>query len=156
MAAQRLLFSVIDPNKSGSCLHVFVRSLKTSTKPVLLRSSTSIPSSYTRERRFSPVFRARSLAPTAMDLNRRREIIASDQILRHGQENVVRRSQFTDWNYSAEISAFQARLRENFDEEKLYQAFKTREYLEDMTIQRRRTFGVDSQNAFDQEGNSYQ
>ena len=68
--------------------------------------------------------------------------------------DIVRRSQFTDWNYSAEISAFQARLGEQFDEEKLLQAFKTSEYLEDITIQRRQTFGIEK-HSFDNEEGSY-
>ena len=150
MASQRMLLSAINSNKSSNLFQVCVRSLKTSTQTFRRQS---IPARYTRERRTHPDFQARWRAPTARELNKRREQIASDQILRDGQEKVVRRSDFTDWNYSAEISAFQARLGEKFDEEKLHQALKTREYLEDITIQRRKTFGIDSQNTFNEEGN---
>ena len=149
MASQRILLSAINSNKSSSSFQLCVRSLKTSTQT---SARQSIPTRYTRERIRHHGFQARWRAATAVELNRRRQQIASDQILRHGQEKVVRRSDFTDWNYSAEISAFQARLGEKFDEEKLHQALKTREYLEDITIQRRKTFGIDSQNTFNEEG----
>ena len=151
MAAQRIL-SMMQAKKSFDSLLKCVRTIKTSTQPVYLFPSKQIPSSYTREKYNNPDYKARWLAPTAMEINRRREKVAMDQKLRHGQENIVRRSQFTDWNYSAEISAFQARLGEKFDEEKLLQAFKTREYLEDITIQRRQTFGIEKQSFDNEEG----
>ena len=108
--------------------------------------------SYTRERKLNNNFKPRWVAPTAMELNRRRAKIAIDQKLRFGQEKIVKRSQFSDWNYSAEISAFQSRLGEQFDEEKVIQAFKSREYLEDLAIQRRQTFGIENNNAYQHEG----
>ena len=114
--------------------------------------SKHTPTSYTREKKLSNNFKPRWVAPTAMELNRRREKIAMDQKLRFGQEKIVKRSQFSDWNYSAEISAFQARLGEQFDEEKVIQAFKSREYLEDLAIQRRQTFGIENTNLYQHEG----
>ena len=153
MAAQQILLTAIRlarPKSFQTC----VRSLKTSTQPVYLFPEKGISNRYTRERKVNPNYKPRWVAPTALEFNRRREKVANDQILRHGQENVVRRSQFTDWNYSAEISAFQARLGEQFDEEKLLQAFKTSEYLEDITIQRRQTFGIEK-HSFDNEEGSY-
>ena len=152
MAAQRILLNVMYANKPFNSLQKCVRTIKTSTQPVYLFPSKQIPSSYTREKKLNPNYKARWVAPTAMELNRRREKVAFDQKLRHGQEDIVRRSQFTDWNYSAEISAFQARLGEKFDEEKLLQAFKTREYLEDITIQRRQTFGIEKHSFDNEEG----
>merc|ERR1712150_264201 len=134
-ASKQLLSSVLRLSKTS----YQIKSL-TLVHPSLLRvnsrhSTTS--TSYTRERKLAPGFKPRSIAPRAMELNRRRQRVAIDEKLRYGQEEVVKRSQFTDWNYPAEISAFQARLGEQFDEEKLLQAFKTREYLEDLTLQRR-------------------
>ena len=152
MAAQQILLNVIRSTRPKSFQNC-VRSLKTSTQPVNLFPEKGLSNRYTRERKSNPNFKPRWVAPTAMEFNRRREKVANDQILRHGQENTVRRSQFTDWNYSAEISAFQARLGEKFDDEKLHQAFQTREYLEDVTIQRRQTFGVETIN--DNEGMHY-
>lgn len=67
-----------------------------------------------------------------------------DEILRDGKEKVVRRSQFTDWNYAAEISAFQSRVGEQFDDDKLIQSFKTRDYLEHLILQHGRTFGSET------------
>ena len=116
------------------------------------RSSNFTSTSYTRERKSNNTFQARWRAPAAMELNRRRGQVAADQKLRYGQEKIPQRSQFTDWNYSAEISAFQARLGEQFDEETLVQAFKTRDYLEDLAIQRRRTFGTENTNLYEDGG----
>ena len=115
-------------------------------------ASNHTPTSYTREKKLNSNFKPRWIAPTAMELNRRREKIAIDQKLRYGQEKIVKRSQFSDWNYTTEISAFQARLGEQFDEEKVIQAFKSREYLEDLAIQHRQTFGSENTNLYDHEG----
>ena len=66
--------------------------------------------SYTRERKMNKAFQARWRAATFVEFNRRKKRVAIDQILRDGKEKVVRRSQFTDWNYDAEISAFQVSI----------------------------------------------
>ena len=44
--------------------------------------------SYTREKKLNPNFRARWLAPAAQEFNRRRQKVAIDQILRDGKEKV--------------------------------------------------------------------
>ena len=149
MASKQLLSSVFHLSKSPFQINKHLTSVQLS---LMIVRSKHTDTSYTRERKLNGNFKARSLAPRAMELNRRRQRVAIDEKLRYGHEKVVKRSQFTDWNYTAEISAFQARLGEQFDEEKLLQAFKTREYLEDLTLQRRQTFGIEKQSYHEHEG----
>ena len=115
---------------------------------IFVRNASTAYTSYTKERKLNENFKPRWKKCAAIELNRRRAKVAIDEKLRYGHEKIVRRSQFTDWNYPAEISAFQARLSEQFDEDKLLQSFKTREYLEDLTMQRRITFGVENDNIY--------
>ena len=110
--------------------------------------------SYTREKKVNPNFKPRWRAPALMEFNRRRQRVQIDEILRDGKEKVVKRSQFSDWNYAAEISAFQSRVGEQFDEDKLIQSFKTRDYLEHLILQHGRTFGSETDGSLmESEGN---
>ena len=115
---------------------------------IFVRNASTAYTSYTKERKLNQVFKPRWKKCAAVELNKRRAKVAIDEKLRYGHEKIVRRSQFTDWNYPAEISAFQARLSEQFDEDKLLQSFKTREYLEDLTMQRKITFGIENDNIY--------
>lgn len=53
-----------------------------------------------------------------------------------------KRNTFLDWNRSAEIYAFNKRLSENFDAEKLEQAFTHRSYII-QEEQRQRQMGIE-------------
>jgi len=75
-------------------------------------------------------YRKRNVYPQLRDLNERREKIALDQNLRHGKEERPRRSDYVDWNYNAELVAFQARLGEKFDDSKLRDAFISSDYFD--------------------------
>ena len=148
MASKRLLNNVY---LSGvSCTqYKLVPVAQFCAPPIRLKYTST---SYTREKKLNPVFKPRWEAPRAMEINRRRERVAQDQRMRNGTEKVVRRSQFTDWNYSAELNAFQARVGEQFDEEKLWQSFKTREYLEASTLEHGKVFGIEKENSLNQLG----
>lgn len=66
------------------------------------------------------------MAPTLIELTRRkREAIKK----RSGQELIPKRNTFLDWNRSAEIYAFNKRLSEDFNIEKLEQAFTHKSYI---------------------------
>ena len=42
-------------------------------------------------------WRCRTAAPTLRALNRRKEQVRTDELIRHGEETLPRRSEFTDW-----------------------------------------------------------
>ncbi|XP_055904201.1 39S ribosomal protein L44, mitochondrial [Eupeodes corollae] len=63
----------------------------------------------------------RWVAPTLRELRRRREKL--------GPELPEPRSQFLDWNYSAELYAFGKRLNEEFDQSSLQSALTNRSYI---------------------------
>jgi len=75
-------------------------------------------------------YKHKTLYPMMKEMNRRRENIASDELLRTGKEKRTRRSDFIDWNYNSELVAFQARLGEKFDDSKLREAFITADFVE--------------------------
>jgi len=88
------------------------------------------------------VFRMeRSYKPNLIAINQRADRVAFDQENRDGAEHVQRRSDFIEWNYDAELAAFQARIGEKFDERKLRQAFVTRDYLESEYL-RKKSLGI--------------
>lgn len=60
------------------------------------------------------------MAPTRIEITKRK---------RRFPQPEPKRSTFLDWNRSAEIYAFNKRLSENFDTEKLEQAFTHRSYI---------------------------
>lgn len=59
--------------------------------------------------------------PTLTEIRRRRKKL--------GPQPVARRSDFIDWNYEAELSAFGSRLKEKFSAPLLQQAFVCRSYI---------------------------
>lgn len=63
----------------------------------------------------------RWVAPTLREIRKRRK--------KMGPQPETRRSDFIDWNYDAEISAFGIRLREKFTPTLLQQAFVDRSYI---------------------------
>lgn len=66
-------------------------------------------------------FIKRWIAPTQKELSRRKREL--------GEQPEPKRNTFLDWNRSAEIYAFNKRLSESFDMEKLEQAFTHRSYI---------------------------
>lgn len=65
----------------------------------------------------------RWVAPTQIELNRRKKMLKN--------ETEPKRSTFIEWNRDAEIFAFNERLKEKFDIEKLNQAFVHKSYILD-------------------------
>ncbi|XP_011641219.1 39S ribosomal protein L44, mitochondrial [Pogonomyrmex barbatus] len=63
----------------------------------------------------------RWVAPTQVEITKRKKIL--------GSQPEPKRNTFLDWNRSAEIYAFNVRLSEKFDTEKLEQAFTHRSYI---------------------------
>ncbi|KAL6257168.1 hypothetical protein P5V15_012099 [Pogonomyrmex californicus] len=63
----------------------------------------------------------RWVAPTQVEITKRKKIL--------GPQPEPKRNTFLDWNRSAEIYAFNVRLSEKFDTEKLEQAFTHRSYI---------------------------
>jgi len=61
------------------------------------------------------------VAPTQKEITRRKRKL--------GEQPEPKRNTFLDWNRSAEIYAFNNRLSESFNTEKLEQAFTHRSYL---------------------------
>lgn len=61
------------------------------------------------------------MAPTLKEISKRKK--------RLGPQPKPKRNTFLEWNRSAEIYAFNVRLSENFDTEKLEQAFTHRSYV---------------------------
>ena len=82
---------------------------------------------YTNAVRF---YRHRSVYPMMKELNKRRENIATDEMLRTGKQTRPRRSDYIEWNYNSELVAFAARLGEKFDDSKLREAFITADFVE--------------------------
>jgi len=82
--------------------------------------------------------------PNLKEINSRQERIAFDQENRYGAEEVPRRSAFIEWNYDAELAAFQARIGEQFDPRMLRQAFVTKDYLEDEYLSKK-SLGIGDQ-----------
>ena len=82
---------------------------------------------YTNAVRF---YRHRSVYPMMKELNKRRENIATDEMLRTGKQTRNRRSDYIEWNYNSELVAFAARLGENFDDSKLREAFISTDFVE--------------------------
>lgn len=76
-----------------------------------------------------------------LEMNHRKKMIRTDKLLRHGEEDVPRRSQFTEWNYGAELFAFGCRLGEKFDDSLLREAFTTEGYAR-AEARRQRELGV--------------
>merc|ERR1719483_702512 len=51
-------------------------------------------------------------------------------MLKDGKVPIMRRSQFSDWNYQAELNALQARIGETIDRELLARAFVMESHVE--------------------------
>ncbi|XP_012532865.2 39S ribosomal protein L44, mitochondrial [Monomorium pharaonis] len=66
-------------------------------------------------------FIKRFVAPTQKEITKRKRKL--------GEQPEPKRSTFLDWNRSAEVYAFNERLSESFDTEKLEQAFTHRSYI---------------------------
>ncbi|XP_046734679.1 39S ribosomal protein L44, mitochondrial [Diprion similis] len=77
----------------------------------------------------------RWVAPTLREINKRKAKL--------GPQPEPRRSNFLDWNYNAEIFAFNKRLSENFDAELLEQAFTHRSYVA-QEEQKQREVGIEN------------
>lgn len=78
------------------------------------------------------------MAPTLKELNRRkRKAIEEGTFQKH-----EKRSGFLEWNFSAEIYAYNARLNENFRLELLVQAFTQRSYIAQEEL-RQREVGIE-------------
>lgn len=75
----------------------------------------------------------RWVAPTQMEITKRKKKIP---------QQVPKRNTFLDWNRSAEIYAFNTRLTEKFNVEKLEQAFTHRSYII-QEEQRQRKMGIE-------------
>ncbi|CAK9808790.1 39S ribosomal protein L44, mitochondrial [Anthophora quadrimaculata] len=75
----------------------------------------------------------RWVAPTQKEITRRKKELKS--------EPEPKRSTFTDWNRNAEIYAFNQRLSEKFDTEKLKQAFIHKSYITE-EIKRQENIGI--------------
>jgi len=56
-------------------------------------------------------------------------VVELDHMLKQEMVPIPRRSSFSDWNYQAEIKAFQARIGESFDQELLARAFVTESHV---------------------------
>jgi len=84
----------------------------------------------------------RSVAPFLREVNRRQEIVELDHMLKQEVVPIPRRSSFTDWNYQAEIKAFQARIGEKFDKALLARAFVTESHVK-MEMKKQEELGVE-------------
>jgi len=84
----------------------------------------------------------RAVAPYMKEINRRREVVEMNYMLKEGQVPIPRRSSFTDWNYQAELMAIQARLGEQFDKELLARAFVMKSHVK-LEIKKQEELGVD-------------
>ena len=75
------------------------------------------------------------MAPTQKEITRRKKAL--------DEQPEPKRSTFLDWNRSAEIYAFNERLSESFNMEKLEQAFINRSYLI-QEEQRQKEMGIEN------------
>ncbi len=66
--------------------------------------------------------RERWLRGAIVEINKRRDAVSLDGRLRDGHEKIWRRAEFVEWNYPAELYAFQSRIGENFDDALLREA----------------------------------
>jgi len=64
------------------------------------------------------------------EINQRRKNVELNSLLKKGEVEVVRRSDFRDWNYRAELAAFITRLGEQLEEEELAKVFMSEEQVE--------------------------
>ena len=93
---------------------------------------------------FNELFVPRHVRENVERINKRQERVKIDQEIRHGKEIVQRRSDFVEWNYDAELAAFQARIRETFDDAKLRQSFVTFNYMQSEYLKKKELGIVDS------------
>lgn len=84
----------------------------------------------------------RSVKPYLKEINKRRDTVELNHMLKEGQIPIPRRSSFTDWNYQAELMALQARIGEQFDKELLARAFVTESHVK-LEIKKQEELGVD-------------
>jgi len=84
----------------------------------------------------------RAVAPYMKEINRRREVVEMNYMLKEGQVPIPRRSSFTDWNYQAELIAIQARLGEQFDKVLLARAFVMESHVK-LEIKKQEELGVE-------------
>merc|ERR1740137_16850 len=66
-------------------------------------------------------------------------------MLKDGKVPVMRRSQFSDWNYQAELKALQARIGETIDQALLARAFVMESHVE-LEIRKQEELGVEVTN----------
>ncbi|TRY71079.1 hypothetical protein TCAL_01170 [Tigriopus californicus] len=81
------------------------------------------------------------------ELFKRRVQIRTDELIRHGREQIPRRSDFLEWNYDSELYAFSVRLGENFDDSKIREAFVDQSHVE-MEAERHRALEMGSEDEF--------
>jgi len=139
-AAQMLVSKSVRSSKSS------LRLLSTSQVEYYRTASNNIDRRFNNEKKKRNPWRVeRWYKPNLLEINKLQDRVAFDQENRYGAETVPRRSDFIEWNYDAEISAFQARIREQFDAQKLRQAFVSKEYLES-EIQSKKSLGFTDDN----------
>ena len=144
-ATQMLLVS-----KSVRSSKSSLRLLSTSQVEYYRTASNNIDRRFNNEKKKRNPWRVeRWYKPNLLEINKLQDRVAFDQENRYGAETVPRRSDFIEWNYDAEISAFQARIGEQFDAQKLRQAFVTKEYLES-EIQSKKSLGFTDDNNDDE------
>jgi len=84
----------------------------------------------------------RSVKPYLMEINKRRKVVELDHMLKDGKVPIMRRSQFSDWNYQAELKALQARIGEKIDQSLLARAFVMESHVE-LEIRKQEELGVE-------------
>ena len=85
----------------------------------------------------------RSVVPFLREVNRRQEVVELDHMLKQEVVPIPRRSSFTDWNYQAEMKAFQARIGESFNKELLARVFVTESHVK-MEKRKQEELGVEA------------
>ena len=139
-ATQMLVSKSVRSSKSS------LRLLSTSQVEYYRTASNNIDRRFNNEKKKRNPWRVeRWYKPNLLEINKLQDRVAFDQENRYGAETVPRRSDFIEWNYDAEISAFQARIGEQFDAQKLRQAFVSKEYLES-EIQSKKSLGFTDDN----------
>jgi len=84
----------------------------------------------------------RSIAPFWREINRRKKVVELDHMLKRGKVPIDRRSSYSDWNYQAEVTAFQVRLGEKFEMKYLLRAFVTESHV-NSEVQKQKELGVE-------------
>merc|ERR1712106_847671 len=83
----------------------------------------------------------RSVKPYLMEINKRKKVVELDHMLKDGKVPIMRRSQFSDWNYQAELKALQSRIGETIDQSLLARAFVMESHVE-LEIRKQEELGV--------------